>query len=218
MKTSDLRVGCRALLVLVGLPWALIALSPACGETGEFIPGYFAPQGNKEGFTAKGEWMYIWPHDRLPETFSGYRIASTPVNDSLPNRGMSADHWGDPVVLEGNVRHTTIRVWCEREYVRNHTIEVGVETWGCWSAASGGFRALPFHEAPAMLASTKLNDAPVALLAFRMNWGLFRVQAESDDEERAIQAALEVANAIYRFQVKQHDAAATQPASHAARD
>ena len=88
---------------------------PVVGDTSPAHPVRVLPSGDCREVVGEGNWRYTWPHDLLPNTICGFVVKSTPIDNSLNNRGKTKSNWGKPVVYEtGNGKLVT--VWCKRDY------------------------------------------------------------------------------------------------------
>lgn len=136
-------------------------------------------------------WLYVWPHDLLPETFMGLGVKSTPVDRTASNLGQTKQNWGRPVELTNAT--AKIAITCRRDYRSPWAEEVQLRTYA----------SVDFHGLPAGLATLASGSTISLTLVFRQNGVVFEMTA-TDEEPSACQAAIfSAAEQIWRFNKKE---------------
>jgi len=145
----------------------------------------------------KHQWLYTWPHDLVPDGFTGFRVVSTPVDRSVGNLGQTMGNWGRPVVLSSLASNCNVRITCTRDYPMSKD-----QAWmPPMDREAPHFGPTPFHGLRAGFASSPLSDPTViCYLVFRYDQTVFVIEASrTPDVIIAEKEARKVGEAIWSF-------------------
>jgi len=142
------------------------------------------------------QWLYAWPHDLVPDTFTGLGLKSTPIDRTKRNQGCTMQNWGRSVVLTN--AHTSVAITCRRDYPMPT-----MQPWQEDAVPPLNYASLDFHGLPAGLA-TRPNGAAITLyFVFKDHSAVFDMTARGERLNACKLTVFSVAEQIWRFNQKE---------------
>jgi hypothetical protein len=143
------------------------------------------------------QWLYVWPHDLIPEEFSGFGVVFSPVDRTKKNQGCTMQNWGRAVVLTNT--DATMEITCRRDYSMPTS-----QPWMEDAKPLLHFAPTNFHGAPAGMASQKNEEGDAIIyFVFRRKSVVFDLKAKGRSDESCKVALRAVAEQIWKFGAKE---------------
>ena len=142
--------------------------------------------------TPTNQWLYVWPHNLVPDRFTGLGVKSTPIDRTKKNQGCTMQNWGRAVVLTNTTM--TVEVTCRRDYPMSTS-----QPWLEPSRLPVSYTPLEFHDLPAGVATPPNGAATTMYFAFRLNDVVFDLTANGGGNNSCKPVLLDVADQVLKF-------------------
>ncbi len=157
------------------------------------IKAPFIEPDSLQSVVGEGKWMYVWPHNYIPEKIEKFNLIEYP-------KARKKENWANSVIFESE-NNVKLEVRCNEDYSGKQI------NWAEVSTINVRYAPLPFHKLKAGIgkpyAPKELSETPIIFVAFRIKDTVFVIKSiHEKDITIARQDALLLAEKIYNYNIQ----------------